>query len=421
MTDDTIGAMMWLIQTTLAQVTWTHEPRKNGKKSTDPKAVAAAAFADGLLDDMDTSWNDHVEECLSMIWAGFAPCEINVKQRDGLNSKFDDNLWGIEGLPLRDQTTIFNWLYSGRDLVGLQQVSLSGSAVIPIWKVLNYRTTNFLRRPQGKSLFYNAYRSWRLKVSIQDSEAIGIEREVAGLPTARIPLEDIETASEVDSTGKPTSAALQAISRIQSFRSAVRDMRFNKTGGLIMPSDLWSNDGEGGGNVPKYDFKIVTTAGQRSIDTRTAARDYDRAIARTAMMQFLHLGDRAGGSNGLSDDQSTLAVKAMGAIAVKIADTFTRGALPLIWMMNAMDKTYLPGLVPSAITKDGIAQIGQFLQGIGKAWALFEQDPDARVQVLKTVGIDSTVEAQQYVPPPAPTFGAAPGGTNPEENDNADA
>lgn len=422
-TDDTIGSMMYLIETTLSQVTWKHEPQKNGVKSDDPKAIAAAAFADTLLLDMSHSWDDHVEEALSMIWAGFAPCEINLKIRDGSDSRFSDSLWGLDSLPLRDQTSIFNWLYSGRDLVAMRQVSLAGSADIPMWKVLNYRPKHFLNRPQGRSLFYSAYRSWRLKTSIQDSEAIGIEREVAGLPMGSIPLEDIEVAGRLGSDGQPTPEALQAISRINAFRAAVRDMRFNKTGGLLKPSDPWSTDEGGDGKTAKYQFEIVTTAGQRSIDTRTAITDYDRSIARTAMMQFLHLGQRAGGSNGLSDDQSTLAVNAMGAIAGKIATTFSRGALPLVWMMNAMDKTYLPALKPSPISKDGIVQIGAFLQGIGKAWSLFENDPQLRMQALTMGGFTGDLSAQKFIPPPpTPPTPAAPGATpDPEEEDDASA
>jgi len=400
-TDETIGSMMWLIETTITQIDWKHEPQKDGVKSDDPEAVRQAAFADTLLIDMNKSWQDHIEDALSMIPMGFAPCEIVLKQRKGNDSRFDDKLWGIAGLELRDQASIFNWIYDDKKLVAFRQVTYAGGAIIPMWKICNYRIKAHLDRPTGRSLFYNAYRSWRLKMAIQDSEAIGIERDLCGLPTFRMPLADIEQASRTVN-GQPTPEALQALGRISAAQKAVRDMRFNRSGGLVIPSDTYDDDQGKPSAIQKYDLKIVTTAGQRSIDTRTAVRDYDRAIARTAMMQFLQLGDRAGGSNGLSDDQSTLAINALQAIANKIAGTHNRSTLPLVWRVNAMDPRYLPQLKSGNITKEGMVQIGAFLQGIGKAWELFQDDAPARVEVLKRIGITTTEKAQTYVPPPTP-------------------
>jgi hypothetical protein len=46
---------------------------------------------------------------MTMLWAGFAPCEIVFKQRDGVQSKYDDGKWGFKALPLRDQHTIWDW------------------------------------------------------------------------------------------------------------------------------------------------------------------------------------------------------------------------------------------------------------------------------------------------------------------------
>src|ERR1700752_2865005 len=54
-TDETIGAMMWLIESTITQVDWKHTPMKDGQESSDPEAVRMAEFADSLLIDMSHS------------------------------------------------------------------------------------------------------------------------------------------------------------------------------------------------------------------------------------------------------------------------------------------------------------------------------------------------------------------------------
>ena len=400
-TDETIGAIMWLIETTMAQVNWKHIPCKDGKPSDDPKAVEAAEFADSMMEDMRKPWADHVEDTLTMIWAGFAPCEIVTKQRDGVNSRFNDGLWGIDHLPLRDPATIFNWVYNGRDLVGMQQVSMMGSAIIPMWKVLNYRVKSALDRPQGRSLFYNAYRVWRLKQMIQDSEAIGIERELCGLPVFRLPNNVLEQARQRNAQNQPTPEALKSIQMIQSAQAAVRDMRFNRSGGLVLPSDPWSSSDEDStnSNTPMYDFSIVKSTGQRAIDARSAVKDYDFAILRLALMQFLQLGMRTGGSNALGSDQSSMAVRSLTAVADKIARTYGK-ANRYVWSINAMDMTYLPKLEPSQLSKDSIEAIGTYFRGLGSLEWLMGNDKVARTAVLDLAGIPSDPDAQTAPPPP---------------------
>ena len=398
LTDETIGGIMWLIESTVPQGSWDFIACKNGKPSKDRKAQKMADFFNTLFCDMDHSWSSHLVEAVTMVWAGHAPCEIVLKQRDGVNSRFKDGFWGIKALPLRDQTTIWNWVYKGRDLVGMRQVSIGGSADIPMWKVINYRLRNNLDNPRGRSLFYNAYRSWKLKCHIQDSEAIGIDRDLCGLPIFRIPKEDIELASRIGQDGKPTPEAMAALQRINNAQKAVRDMRFNKTGGLVIPSDPFSEseNSDSNSSVPQYDFKIVTTAGQRSIDCRTAVKDYDRAIARTAMMQFLHLGDRSSGSYGLSDDQSTLAVRSIGAINKRIAEEFDK-AIALICDVNGFNPVYMPMLQPPTINKETLNAIGQFLSGVGRASQFVGSDAQARSAILTMAGIthDPDVDPQQ--------------------------
>lgn len=427
-TDETVGSMLWCIGSTIAQVEWKHFPQVDGRDNDkDAQAVTAAEFADTLLIDMGRSFADHVDDAMAMIWAGFAPCEIVLKQRMGDNSRYNDKLWGIGDLALRDPLSIYWWQYdpTRRTVIGARQQTTQGAATIPMWKLCNYRTSTAADRPSGRSLLLNAHRAWRLKVRIQDSEAIGIERELCGLPIFRVPESDINDADETEANGTtPTKAALAARQRIAKAIQTVQSIRLNKTGGLVLPSDTFASDEpDSKDRTPKYDFNIITSAGQRSIDARTAVRDYDRAIARGAMMQFLHLGERSTGSYGLSDDQSSMAIRSLMSIAQKVAMEFTRKALTLVWQVNAMDPRYMPRLGPSAINKDGIQQIGAFLAGLAKVDWLLAGDTDARVGALTTAGLPYDRAAQAKAaesaagaadlaanPPPPPVAAPALGG-----------
>lgn len=419
LTDETVGAMLWCIASVMGLVKWKHEPRVDGVKATeDPEAIRLAAFADTLLGDMKVSYADHVEEALTMLWAGFAPCEVVTKQCDGSNSAFSDRLYRIHHLPLRDPLSVMGWEYDKvrQEITGMHQQTYSGGATIPAWKLMNYRTSTHLDSPYGRPLLVNAWKVWKLKNKVQESEAVGIERDLCGLPVFKMPIEDMEKAGEVNpTTGEPTPEAMVARKRIQMMIKAVKDMRFGHGDGLIYPSDTYAEDNEGD-RTAKYAFDLVTTAGQRSIDARTVARDHDRAIARVAGMQFLHLGDRSSGSYGLSDDQSSLAIRSFMTLAVKIATEWNRKPLPLVWTINAFDRRYMPALVPSEINKEGLTAIGTFLRGIGAAVGLWNGDIKVRESLLTLLGMEFDPVAQRKLaaigltPPPDPNQPPAGGG-----------
>lgn len=422
--DETVGAMLWCIMTVMAQVDWKHIAQVEGKDAEeDEPALKAAEFCDSMLVDMKHTMQEHVEEACSMIIFGFAPCEIVLKQRlGGDTSQFNDKLYGIDKLPLRDQVSITEWLYDKNEAVAFRQMALAGSATIPLWKTLHYRTSSRLDKPMGRPLLLNALRSWRLKVKIQDAEAIGIDRDLCGLPMFKVPEEVLEESRQIGPDSKPTAEALIAMAKVQSAIKAVRDMRFNRSGGLLVPSDTYfaetSDGATGGDRTAKWDFTLVTTAGQRSIDTRTAIRDYDRAIARIAMMQFLHLGDRSTGSYALSEDQSGLAVRSLMALAMKIASEWRKKVLKLVWQVNGFDPRVMPRLRASEISKDSIEKVGQLLAGMGKAAEFWNTDIEMRKALAKLLNLPFDKDAQQEAvdsakkkaatdaePPPPPAMG----------------
>ena len=395
--DETVGAMAFAIQTTMGQAVWSHVPCIDGREDTDDNEDAkwAARFCDSLLEDMQGTMADHIEEAISMIPLGFAPCEIVTKQRSGgSDSRFKDNYWGIKKVPLRDQFSIYEWVYEGEDPVAFRQMGTEKSGTVPLWKTLHYRASNYLNNPNGWTFLMNVHRAYSLKRKMQDSEAIGVERDLCGLPTFRLPEEIMNQANEVGSDGKPTVAALNAQQKVRSAIQAVSDMRFNKSGGLIMPSNTYAEDGDGD-RTAKWDFKLTTTAGQRSIDVRTAIRDYDRAIARGLMMQFLHLGDRSTGSFALSSDQSDIGIRALMSFANRIAGEWNKKLITLIWAVNRFDPKYMPKLRASELNKDGISQVGKFLADVGRGAELWETDEQARMALARLANLPINPTAQR--------------------------
>lgn len=438
-TDETVGAMIYCIAATMRQITWDYVPQIDGVDSPeDAEAKKWADLATTMLKDMDRPFDDHVEDSLSIIWAGYAPIEMVFKRRDGIESRFSDGYYGIDRLNLLDQTTVWDWVYADGKPVAMKQMGTGvvGSGLIPLSKTLLYRTSAQYNNPRGRPLLKPAWRAWRLKRKIQDSEALGIERELVGLPIFEMPEDVIEQQFEVDASDAPTPEALRAQRLVQSAKSATQDMRLNKSGGLLIPSDTYGDEFQGGAAAKKFNFRIQTTGGQRSIDSRTAARDYDHAIARVAMMQFLTLGQRSGGSYALSDDQSSMAVASIMALADKITAEWNKKAVTLTWLVNVFPDKYRPRLKHSDVNKNGIAQIGQFMAGIGKAAELWAGDARMRRALAGAANLPYDNDSQEAAaatfqeaadlkahPPPPPKPAAvrvAASGVLPEPDDEDD-
>lgn len=382
--DETIAAMFYAIETTLAQVNWRHEARDNGEDSADPKALEAAEFADSLLKDMETPLQGYIENAISYLVGGYSLAEINFRQRTmAEGSRFSDGLWGVRNLAERGQLTISQWIQGkdGKRVEFFRQATSTGKPV-PLAKCMHLTVRGGPNRPMGRSMLKSAYRLYLLKRRIQDSEAIGIERDLCGLPVMDMPAEDIEAA-----TNRPdTPDGKMAAARVKAAQAAVSDMRLNEAGGLILPSECWeTEDGKVSSNR-RYNFRIVTSAGSRSIDTRGAIREYDLAIARILMMQFLRLGDRAGGSYALSDTQSSLALRSIMAIVAKIAAEWQKKVLRTVWILNGMDLRYLPDLGTSSITEDSLESLGQFLESLASAKEILDEDEELSEDMKQRLG-----------------------------------
>src|SRR5580700_1643427 len=110
-TNPTIGAILFIIFQSIAKIAWHLQP-----KDETPLSQLAAEFFESLLDDMDHTWEDFIQEALSMFIYGYAPHEIVLKIRNGsnkdkrFNSKYDDGMIGIRKLPIRSQETILRWI-----------------------------------------------------------------------------------------------------------------------------------------------------------------------------------------------------------------------------------------------------------------------------------------------------------------------
>lgn len=349
--DDTVGAIMFAIKMLIRQVKWHIEPGGDCAKDRE-----AAEFVESCMDDMQNTWTDTISEILSFLPYGWSFHEIVYKRRNGkshnrqTSSKYSDGLIGWQKIPPRAQDTLYRWEYDDKDnLIGMTQQPPPnyGLLTIPISKAMLFRTESAKDNPEGRSILRNAYRSWYFKRRIQEIEAIGIERDLAGLPVLYAK-EDIDIWDSDDPDMVKINNALI---------SMVKNIRRNEYEGLVLPSG--------------YKAELLSTGGTRQFDTNAIINRYDAKIAQTVLADFIMLGHEKTGSFALSEDKTELFSVALGAFLDVICETFNNKGIPSLIDLNGSHFdgiTDYPQLAHGDVDKRDITKLSTFLKdmvGVG--------------------------------------------------------
>ncbi len=355
--DDTIGAILFAIKMVVRQVKWHVEP--GGGSAADKEA---AEFVESCMYDMQSTWTDLISEILSFLTYGWSFHEIVYKRRNGksknrqLSSKYSDGLIGWQKIAPRAQDTLFRWEYDDKDnLLGMTQQPPPdyGLLTIPIQKAMLFRTESIKDNPEGRSILRNAYRSWYFKRRIQEIEAIGIERDLAGLPVI-YGKEDVDLWDDSDQDMKNTYASLVAM---------VKNIRRNESEGLVLP--------EG------YKVELLSTGGARQFDTNAIINRYDTKMAQTVLADFIMLGHEKTGSFALSSDKTQLFSSALAAFLDVICETFNNQGIPTLIDINGehfKGITDYPQLAHGDIDKRDITKLSTYLKDLVGAGILIPDD-----------------------------------------------
>jgi phage gp29-like protein len=348
--DPVIGAMLYAIDKVITRLEWHVE-------GDDERT---AVFVQECLDDMSDSWDATLQNILSMLVYGWSFHEIVYKIRGGLtndprtNSRFKDHRIGWRKWPVRAQETLQEWMIDDRGgIQGMVQIDPSGGGLhrIPIEKALLFRTTTNRNNPEGYSLLRNAYRPWFYKRRIEEIEAVGIERDLAGLPMAFVPPEYL-----MNTANPAQKAVLQAITDI------VQNVKRNEQEGIVFPAAY----DEQGNRV--FDLQLLSASGGRQFDTGAVIQRYDQRIAMSLLSDFLLLGSDRVGSFALGTAKIDLWTLAVDSIAKTIAEVVNQYAIPRLLTLNAMRTDKLPYLTYGQVSSVELTEVADYvskLVGVG--------------------------------------------------------
>ena len=351
--DAIIGAFMFAVESLVRQVRFYAQPADKS-----PEAIAEAKFLEGCMDDMGHTFSDFLSETLSMLIFGWSYFEIVYKIRRGpdeknpkYRSKYSDGRVGWRKISIRAQETLQSWdIQEDGGIKGMFQVSppTYNLVYVPIEKSILFRTQTNKNNPEGRSILRNAFRSWYFKKKLEEIEAIGIERDLSGLPVLEVPPEIMSSAA---------SAADKSLRT--DLENMVQQIKRDEREGMVIPSEL-DQDGKPTG----YRFRLLNSGGRRAVDVDGAIKRYESRMAMAVMAEFLLLGMDKVGSFALASTKTHLFSVALGSIIDSICQTFNRFSVARLMTLNGVKPEFWPKLAHGDIEAPELKEIANYVTGL---------------------------------------------------------
>ena len=348
--DPIVGASLLAIEQTIRKVRWTVVPPKIDDGQLAKKS---ADFVRTCTTDMSHTWDAMMAEIVTMLAFGWSWMEMVLKVRGGetrnpkTNSRFDDGLVGFRKISLRMHSSLERWDFDDEgDTVGFFQQAHPDflTRYIPRQRSLLFRLKPEGNNPEGRSLLRTAYRPWFIKKSIEEIEAIGVERDLIGLPVITGP-------DGFDIDADENAKVKGAIQRL------LRNLRRDEQDGIYLPYG--------------WVLKLLSSEGntRRQFDTDKIITRYDKRIALSVLTHAILLGSDRVGSFALSkshtDDFFKVAVQ---SYLQSIAATFNKEAIPYLFRYNpsfaGLGGKY-PIMVPGRISAPPLKELGAFIKDVG--------------------------------------------------------
>ena len=341
--DPIIGAILYAIQSLMRRVSWWFEE----------KDTRGAVWMQSVLDDMMFSWEDTLGEILSFLPYGYSYHEMCFKIRNGyspvqsLNSRETDGTIGLAKIPLRAQDSLWKWVFDDvGDIEGMIQNPPPDYLLrfIPREKALHFRTTVFKDNPEWRSILRNAYRSWWFVKNIQQIEAIGIERDLAGLPVLTPP-----EGVDIWDVNDPDMAQM-----LQQAKVTVSSIRRDEQEGVVLPFG-WT-------------LELLNSGGHRQFAAGDVISRYETRMATSVLADLVMMGQDKVGSYALSVTKKDMFSASLGAYLDIISSVINTQMIPTLWMLNGF-KDPMPKLCHGSVETIDLDTLGNYVGRVAKAGA----------------------------------------------------
>lgn len=393
--DETIYSANNAIKSLIKRIKWEVKTPNTDIPSATQKANVK--FIKECMNDMEHSWSDFVNEAMSMLLYGFSIHEKVYKVRKGTRgryaSKYKDDKIGWAKLPIRSQDTIYRWgfdekfqniNYVEQDLsytIGYSGApkALNTNIKIPYKKVLHFRHDTQRGNPEGSTPLKACFVSWKYKTTIAEFEAIGVSRDMNGMPVISLPPEYMSEDASEDK--KAVYSYCQDI---------IRNIHMNEQAGLVFPRFI---DPETKNDL--FKFELISVDGSKQFDTDKIINRYENKILMTYLADVLKMGQESTGSFALSDNKANLLAVGIEAILHEFLEIINRDLIPQTALMNGWSLSEdLPIITYEDLQEVDLDSFGSFIQKCVSVGAV-EVDKELSNRLRGLIGLPPADEAKK--------------------------
>jgi hypothetical protein len=381
----TINAALTLYENLIGKVDWVFKPVRNA----NAEETRQAEIINEMMHDLtDQNWSEFISEAMSANMYGFSVQEKVYRRRLKANgSKYNDGLIGWKKLPIRNQETIEKFIFTedGNEVKGVKQnlsaVSdvynryssrTNNEVILPRSKVMLFRAGKHKGDPFGKSMLRDAYLAWRFLSVIEEIEANGVAKDLAGLPVLKLP------PQYLSSDASPDQKAIRAY-----YENVMRNLQLNQQSALILPQ---AHDPDS--KQPMFELELLSLNGSKAMDTSKIKEYYKNLILTSLFADILVLGQSGGGSNALGQVKNSLSATAAEAMLRKIRDVINEDLIKQTYELNGWDTSRMGHMDFDNLESEDLESFSKAVQRFAST-SVIEVDRAVLNRVRESIGVDA--------------------------------
>lgn len=198
----------------------------------------------------------------------------------------------------------------------VRQLTQQGTFDIPYSKCVHHMYFTENRAPYGTSILRHLYKPYYYKVSVEASEAVGIDRDLSGLPMMTAPEGfDFEQCDHESPNYDPAAAAT-----LEWALNTVSNVRKDTTQGIVKPYG--------------WELELIRGENRTNIPTNDIISRYNTEMAAGVLENFISLGAFATTNNANTEVNVRNFLRACDAYAEIMSQTYNEQIIEPICRFN---------------------------------------------------------------------------------------
>lgn len=400
--DPTIKSANNVLDIMIGRVDWEFQVPKDASED----AKDAAEFLNWCMDNMEgQTWGEFINEVGSYRQYGFHVAEkVYTRVRRGQYQ----GRYKWQHLPTRSQDTITRWQFSedGRQLTGVVQTPSSfrtgttspparatatgivGDIPISRRKFLLFRYDPKRNNPEGISPLAGCYIPWKVKTIIEEYEAVGVAKDLGGVPVVGI---DIDFMSKA--LADPTSSEAMILDRLQDDAA---NLHSGEKTHIIVPLAYTESGKE------LFNFKLVgVEGGGKQYNTDDIIKRKQNEILMLYLADVLKLGNDSVGSFALSESKNALLALAIEHHLKIISTVINSDLVPQTLALNGflgLSEEEIPRLVHKDLDQVDIDNLSKFIQRVAST-SMLPQTPEIINEILEKAAFEFRLDTDTPLDP----------------------